>query len=105
VPNSSNSETFDDDKMGNYTSPPTWKGAQDKFGSAYTQAFTNLTGDDYHLASTGPANNAGVYIASPSEAQIDRGGLVRANPPDIGLYQFGGSQAALLAPTNLRVLP
>ena len=109
VPNSSNSEIFDDDLGTTYTAPITnrWtRGAQDKYGIAFAQAFTNLAGDDYHLANaTGPANNAGTYLTSPTGVNIDRNGVTRANPPDIGIYEIGGSTAALMAPTNLRVLP
>jgi hypothetical protein len=107
APNASNSEAWDDDGTGKtYAAPPTWKGAHDKIGIANVQAFVNTATDDYHLASTGPANQAGVYVATPSEAQTDRGGMVRANPPDIGAYQFsGGGSVAVGPPTNLRVLP
>jgi hypothetical protein len=106
APNAANSEAWDDDGTGKtYSAPPSWKGAHDKIGIANVQAFVNTATDDYHVASTGPAVNAGVYITTPSEVLTDRGGLLRPNPPDIGVYQFGGSQAALLAPTNLRVLP
>ena len=104
VPSSSNTEIFDDDKGGNYTSPPTWKGANDKFGAAYIQAFINLAGDNYRLAdSTGPANNVGIYLTSPTGVNIDRDGVARSNPPDIG--PFGtGTGSGLAAPTNLRIL-
>ena len=109
VPNSSNSEIFDNDLGTTYTAPITnkWtRGARDKYGIAFAQAFINLAGDDYHLANaTGPANNAGIYLTSPTGVNIDRSGVTRANPPDIGVYEIGGSTAALLAPTNLRVLP
>jgi hypothetical protein len=104
VPNSSNSETFDDDKGGNYSAPPSWKGANDKFGATYIQAFINLAGDNYRLAdSTGPANNVGTYLTSPSGVNVDRSGAARSNPPDIG--PFGtGTGTGLAAPTNLRIL-
>ena len=104
VPNSSNSEIFDDDKGGNYSNPPTWKGANDKFGAAYIQSFLNLASDNYHLAdSTGPANNTGIYLTSPAGVNIDRSGTARSNPPGIG--PFGtGTGSSLAAPTNLRVL-
>jgi hypothetical protein len=104
VPGSSNTERVDSTGSGNYNSPPTWKGANDKFGVAYTQAFVNLAGDNYRLAdSTGPANNVGIYLTSPTGVNIDRSGVARSNPPDIG--PFGtGTGSGLAAPTNLRVL-
>lgn len=104
VPNAANSEAFDDDTGRNYTNPPAWKGANDKFGVAYTQAFVNLAGDNYRLAdSTGPANNVGIYLTSPTGVNIDRSGVARSNPPDIG--PFGtGTGSGLAAPTNLRIL-
>ena len=92
--------------MGNYNSPPGWKGANDKFGTAYIQAFINLTADNYHVANnTGPANKAGIYLTSPTGVNIDRDGVARNNPPDIGPFGFGtGSGSALTPPTNLRIL-
>ena len=103
---SANSEAFDDDTGRNYTNPPAWKGANDKFGVAYTQAFVNLAGDNYRLAdSTGPANNVGIYLTSPTGVNIDRDGVARSNPPDIGPFGTGtGTGSGLPAPTNLRIL-
>lgn len=103
VPNASNAEIFDDDQLTTYTAPITngWtRGANDKYGLSFAQAFTNVAGDDYHLANaTGPANNAGIYLTSPAGVNIDRSGVTRANPPDIGIYEFGvtGVPLALLA--------
>lgn len=106
VPNAANTEAFDDDTGRNYTNPPAWKGANDKFGVAYTQAFVNLAGDNYRLAdSTGPANNVGIYLTSPTGVNIDRDGVARSNPPDIGPFGTGtGTGSGLPAPTNLRIL-
>jgi hypothetical protein len=107
APNAANSEAFDDDGTGKtYAAPPSWKGAHDKIGIANVQAFVNAATDDYHLANnTGPASKAGIYISAPSMDLTDRNGTLRSNPPDIGVYQFGGGSIALLPPTNLRVVP
>ena len=37
-----------------------------------------------------PASNAGVFIAIPAEARTDCVGVVRSNPPDVGVYEFAG---------------
>jgi hypothetical protein len=106
APNLSNSEAWDDTGTGKtYTNPPSWKGAHDKVGLAYIQAFVDTATDNYFLAdNTGPANKAGLYITTPTEALTDRAGFPRTNPPDIGAYQFGDTSTALAPPSNLRVV-
>ncbi len=107
APNAANSEAWDNDTTGKtYANPPTWKGAHDKIGIANVQAFVNIANDDYHLAdSTGPANKAGIAITTPTQALTDAAGVLRANPPDIGAYQFGSVATVLAPPGNLRVVP
>ena len=106
APNAGNTEKWDNATSASYASPPAWKGVHDKVGIANVQAFVNTATDDYHLAnSTGTANKAGLYITTPTQALTDRAGIVRSNPPDIGVYQSGSVSTALLPPTNLRVVP
>ena len=105
VPGSANSENVDNATAATYTSPPSWKGANDKFGAAYTQAFVSIATDNYRLAdNTGPANNVGTYLTAPAGVNVDRNGVARSNPPDIGPFGSGTSSGSLAAPTNLRVL-
>lgn len=64
-----------------------------------TQAFVDSasTPGNFRLANgTGFANNNGIYLSSPSDVLFDRDGVARANPPDIGAYEFG----AAVAPDN-----
>ncbi len=105
VPGSANSEKVDNATAATYASPPSWKGANDKFGTTYTQAFISIATDNYRLAdNTGPANNVGTYLTAPAGVNVDRNGVARSNPPDIGPFGSGTSSGSLSAPTNLRVL-
>lgn len=71
-------------------------------------SFVNAAGEDFHLAMGSAAIGGGVAVA---EVTVDLDGVTRANPPDIGAYQFaagggggGGTRPHPLAPRNLRTL-
>lgn len=94
VPNTANSQTFDDDVGSTFASPITagWtRGAHDHTGIAFAQAFVNTAADNYHLAdSTGPCNNNGLDLGNvPVGTNTDKDGITRSSPPDIGPYEFG----------------
>jgi hypothetical protein len=40
-------------------------------------------------SSSSPLINAGTYLSSPSQVLADRAGRTRADPPEIGPYEFG----------------
>jgi hypothetical protein len=55
--------------------------------------FVNATVNDFRLSSNSPAIDAGVLI----------GLAYNGSAPDIGYFEFGGQQATVTAPKNLRV--
>lgn len=112
VPRSANTEVFAETPFGSqftYTNKPSWVGAHDKVGIAYAPNFVAVSTasfalNDYHLATgTGAAINAGVTITGVPSWVNDRDGRPRANPPEIGPYEYGA--AGLAAPKNLRIVP
>jgi len=50
--------------------------------------FVNANGRDFHLQSGSPAINAGVAV---SVVTTDYDGTTRANPPEIGAYEYGST--------------
>jgi hypothetical protein len=113
VPRSSNAEVFAETPFGSaftYTNKPSWSGPHDKVGIAYAPNFvsvgtTSFASNNYRLASgTGSAANAGVTITGSPASTNDRDGYVRANPPEIGMYEYV-TGSGLAAPTNLLVVP
>ena len=96
VPRSSNSETAFEYPWGTnhtYSNPPSFVGTHDKVGLAYDPQFkalstTNFAANDFHLKLGSVASNAGVFLTLPAGVTIDRDGVTRSNPPEIGLYEF-----------------
>jgi hypothetical protein len=115
VPRASNSETFSDYPFGTYkpyTAPPSFIGTHDKVGLAYDPGFvganstTNFQANDYHLASQSSiAVAGGAALGQVADAEIDRDGVRRNSPPEIGAYQYGADSVALLPPGRLRFVP
>ncbi len=93
VPHNSDSEMFDNDKQGNYSMPPNWKGAHDKLGIEYSLPFLNLVGDSLLLPKTMPTSKiTGIFLTSPLSVRIDRNGIERSDPPSIGPFEASGAK-------------
>ena len=70
-------------------------GTHDVYGTAADPNFVSaassvFAGNDYHLQAGSIAINAGTYLTTPAAVLNDFAGAVRANPPEIGAYEFFG---------------
>ena len=55
------------------------------FTAESTTVYANC---DFHVSATTDAENAGLYISSPTAAQTDLDSASRSDPPEIGLYEI-----------------
>lgn len=90
VPNTSDNEFFDDNKLNKYSIPPNWRGTHDKFGISFLEAILNLSAQNPGITTNGgKIRSRGIYLSSPNGVNIDRNGTARANSPAIGPFSEG----------------
>lgn len=65
-------------------------------------AFLNFTTHDFHPTSSSWSVGRGIYISDVVEAQTDKDGRPRSNPPTIGPYEYSSGRPN--PPTALRII-